>query len=408
MPLTGNFYCKYSCHIYIVREENQLKIIYRIIENYKLNEPLNRHLKTFFKSHPKMGSQDRKLASAFVYNYFRIGNALRDLRLIERLTVANFLCSPASNPLLRYCLNKYSFLKDEEVELSSEKKIETVKLNYEGFRSEKIFPFTDHLGTMFNRQEFISSFLKQPKLWMRLRREFKDEVMNELKEKNIFFECDENNQLSLSLLNATSIEKTNSFLKGHFEVQDWSSQRTITYIQPKPNEYWWDACSGSGGKSIMMFDEEPTIKLVATDKRASIVKNLKDRFQKAGIKNFTTKELDLISGNTEFPSADSILADVPCSGSGTWARTPEWLTIFNENSIDQFTALQRNIVTNLTNTLKSKAVLVYITCSVFKEENENNVEWFKKNLGLLVEKSGYIEGCRKGADTMFAARLIKC
>src|SRR5436305_610912 len=103
-----------SFHLYTVREENQLKIICRIIENYKLDEPLSRHLKAFFKAHPQMGSRDRKLASGFVYNYFRIGKSLKDLRMVERLTIANFLCSSVSSPLLEYCLDKFSLIKEDD------------------------------------------------------------------------------------------------------------------------------------------------------------------------------------------------------------------------------------------------------------------------------------------------------
>lgn len=395
-----------------MREENQLKIICSIIEQYKLNEPLSGHLKDFFKAHPQMGSRDRRLASAFTYNYFRIGKALTDVRLIERLTIANFLCSTVSNPLLAYCLEKFSLLKEEDIQHSPEEKISKITNQYQQFKLEKLFPFSSHLSDRIDKKKFIESFLEQPKLWIRIRKGFQQKVFDEFSEKNISFEANENNPLSVSLVNATSLEKTDSFINGYFEIQDWSSQQTIKYIQPQPKQSWWDACAGSGGKSLMMFDTEPTISVFATDSRSSILKNLEERFSKTGMKNFKTMQADLTDTklqfsnfNFQYPSA--VLTDVPCTGSGTWARTPEWLTMFNENEIARYVSLQRSIIQNITGGMKMRTPLVYITCSVFKEENEMNVEWIKANAKLSLVQSGYVEGTDKGADTLFAARFVK-
>jgi len=103
---------------------------------------------------------------------------------------------------------------------------------------------------------------------------------------------------------------------------------------------------------------------------------------------------------------DGIIADVPCSGSGTWARSPELLSSFSEQSLfDKFVPLQRNIIRNLTAALKPQSSLVYITCSVFREENEENIAYFEKNLGLKSISATYLEGSDKGADSMFIAVL---
>jgi 16S rRNA (cytosine967-C5)-methyltransferase len=390
-----------------VREENQLKIICRIIENYRSDEPLSRHLKNFFKTHPQMGSRDRKQASGFVYNYFRIGKALNDVRMIERLTMANFLCSTHSTPLLIYCLEKFSVLNAEDIQNSFEQKIEIITTVYPYFNSGKIFPFSNHLSDAIDREKFTLSFLHQPKLWIRIRQDFREQVYAEMKEKNILFEPEENNPLSVSLINATSLEKTESYLKGYFEIQDWASQQTLHFIQPKPGEFWLDACAASGGKSLMMLDAEPSLKILATDTRLSILKNFEERFRKAGHQNFETLQVDFTSPVFGFPVPDCVLADVPCTGSGTWARSPEWLTMFDENSISEFVTLQRKIISNLAGLMKHGSSFVYITCSVFKEENEGNVEWMLKNSELALQKAGYIEGVDKDADTMYAARFIK-
>ena len=341
-----------------MREENQLKIICRIIENYQLDMPLSRHLRDFYKTHPQMGSRDRRLASAFVYNYYRFGNALNDLRMTERLALGNFLCSTESNSILKYCLEKFSLLKEEDILLSSKEKIGKIKSLHPQFNSAQLFLFADLLSEEINRDEFTSAFLRQPKLWIRVRRAFLQTVREEFTKLNIQFEADENNSLSLCLANATSLEKTDSFSKGYFEIQDLSSQQTIYFIQPKAGETWLDACAGSGGKGLMMADAVQDLTIFATDRRPSVLKNLEERFSKTEIKNFRTEEMDWTRQNS-IPdienSFNGILADVPCTGSGTWARTPEWLTMFNKEHLEEFISLQRNIVKNLSEFAKPGA-----------------------------------------------------
>jgi 16S rRNA (cytosine967-C5)-methyltransferase len=98
---------------------------------------------------------------------------------------------------------------------------------------------------------------------------------------------------------------------------------------------------------------------------------------------------------------------VPCSGSGTWARTPEWLSMFKAEELEHFQLLQRKIVENLVAFLKPGMPLVYITCSVFKKENEENIEHFTSTLPLEQVESTYINGISHGADTLFVARMVR-
>ena len=397
-----------------MREENQLKIICRILENYHLDQPLGRYLKDFYKKHPQMGARDRRLASGFVYNYFRIGRSLTDVRLIEKLTIANFLCSTTSHPLLAYCLDKFTLLGENSMESSIAEKIKQIQKLYSTFIPEKIFPFMKHLSDQIDRENFLASFIRQPKLWIRIRRGFQDAVGREFIEKNIAYEKDFENPLTCSLANSISLENTDAYRKGYFEIQDWSSQQTIRFIEPTAGDTWWDACCGSGGKSLMMADAEPQINIVATDNRASILKNLEERFSKVGILNFKAIQTDLTDNvslsdffKKHIDKHTEVLADVPCSGSGTWGRTPEWLIRFDEDSLVHFVSKQRKLIQGLSLTMCSGGKLVYITCSVFKEENEENVEWITSGTGLNFKESAYIKGFSIEADTMFAAVFTK-
>jgi 16S rRNA (cytosine967-C5)-methyltransferase len=394
-----------------MREENQLRIILNIIEEYKLDEPLARYLKKYFRQHPNMGSKDRSYASFFVYNYFRLGNALKDMHSIERLIVGSFLSSDKSNPILKYCLDNFSDLREHDLHLPLKKKEALVREMAPTFRVEDIVPYAELLSPYIDYTQYAESYFHRPQLWIRVRRNKKHLLESELNHHGIAYKKNGQNPYAFSFNNSTSLTNLPSFEKGDFEIQDWASQQTMKYIPVKENDYWWDACAGSGGKSLMLFDAEPSVKILATDSRDSIIENLKERFSKVGLTNYTAAVLDLTKDisnpGIDLNNLSGIIADVPCSGSGTWARTPEWLSMFDSKLLRYYQSLQRKIIENLVAFLPSGKPLVYITCSVFESENEENVKSFTKELPLELEESAYLNGIAHGADTMYVARLIK-
>ncbi|MBK8774099.1 MAG: hypothetical protein IPM10_04585 [Chitinophagaceae bacterium] len=100
---------------------------------------------------------------------------------------------------------------------------------------------------------------------------------------------------------------------------------------------------------------------------------------------------------------DIILCDVPCSGSGTWARTPEQLFFFNENNLAGFTQRQQQILSHAISCLDSNGLLFYITCSVFAAENENIVQWALSKYNINLQQQQYFKGYLQNADNMFVA-----
>jgi 16S rRNA (cytosine967-C5)-methyltransferase len=102
---------------------------------------------------------------------------------------------------------------------------------------------------------------------------------------------------------------------------------------------------------------------------------------------------------------DIVICDAPCTGSGTWGRTPEHLYFFEEKKIAYYSGLQMNILKNVIPYLKNGGKLLYITCSVFKKENEDVISFLIENSTLKVEKMEILKGYDKKADTMFVALL---
>jgi 16S rRNA (cytosine967-C5)-methyltransferase len=258
-----------------------------------------------------------------------------------------------------------------------------------------------------DKDAFLRSFFVQPDLFIRVYKGFEQQVKIALTAAEVVFK-DEGNRC-LSLPNGTRLEAL--IANPHwYEVQDLSSQRTAEYFKPEKWESWWDTCAGSGGKSLLLHDMEPTVKLVVSDIRESILANLDERFQQAGLTKYQKKLLDLTQNNDLILhdyAFDGIILDAPCTGSGTWGRTPEMISQFDPHKIEFFQRLQQSIARNVIKHLKPGKPLIYITCSVFKAENEDVVNFIVKELGLKLEKQTVLKGYENKADTMFVARLIK-
>jgi 16S rRNA (cytosine967-C5)-methyltransferase len=138
--------------------------------------------------------------------------------------------------------------------------------------------------------------------------------------------------------------------------------------------------------------------------------NLKNRFQEAGIKKYRTYSADLTIFEAKHPtnniSYDLIIADVPCTGSGTWGRNPDSIYFFDIREIERYQALQKKILTNIIPVLKEGGTLIYITCSVFKKENEEVVQFIQQKFNLRMEKMALLKGFDQRADSFFVARFI--
>ena len=135
--------------------------------------------------------------------------------------------------------------------------------------------------------------------------------------------------------------------------------------------------------------------------------NLRNRFVRAGIKPLQSMVMDLQTGSSVKGPFDIVICDVPCSGSGTWGRTPEQMHFFKEKNLNIFTDRQKKIVSNAIGALGENGMFVYITCSVFKSENEDIAAYIGEHFTVQQLHMEYIIGYDKGADTLFTAVFSK-
>ncbi len=374
----------------------------QVLAAYDGQLPLHRFLVNYFRQNKQMGSSDRRWASRYIYSYFRLGRALTNRPVLERLAVADFLCNDNMSLIAQSLMPDFA----EQVGLSLDAKLDLVTARFPDFALADIFSFKNKRSEGVDNADFLKSFLIQPNLFIRLIAEHRNVLMQRLSENAIPFKVLSTDTVALP--NGTKLEQI--FDASWYQIQDYSSQRTADFFKPVAYEYWWDCCAASGGKSLLLHKLEPRVQLLVSDRRESSLGNLKERFELYGIKSYQKKVMDLTEDNTallhhyEF---DGILLDAPCSGSGTWGRTPEMLYFFDEKKVEDYIALQKKIAQRVVKYLKKGKPLIYMTCSVFAKENEDILKFLVSECGLILEDSKLIVGYQDRADNMFVARLIK-
>lgn len=372
-----------------------------LLDQYHGEEPFPSFLKKFFAANKKFGSRDRKQISHLCFCYFRLGHALRDVPVQERLLVALFLCSDAPQPILAQLAPEWN----ELAATSLAQKIEVIASRY-SFQVENIFPFTHNLSVAIEQPAFIASFLAQPDTYLRLRPGKEQKVKTQLNDAGVPYYSVVPN--SIGVPPAAKLDEL-LMLNRDAVVQDRSSQQVLSLLEPhfqnkKAAFSAWDCCAASGGKSLLLHDLYPNARLTVSDIRPSIIANLRKRFAAAGISDFHSFVGDIgAPGFSYNQSFQLVLCDAPCSGSGTWGRTPEQLFYFTEDKIAHYAALQKRIAVHAARQVTKGGLLLYITCSVFKAENEDVVDYISQQTGMEPIAQQYFKGYGQKADTLFAA-----
>lgn len=369
-----------------------------ILKLYDGAVPFASFLKEYFRSNKKFGSRDRREITQLCYCFFRIGTLAQNRTIEEALIFGQFLCSSEGNPyIIEY--------RPEWVQQLSN----TVegKLKLLGTTGAELFPLSSELTSVINHEQFGQSLLIQPDLFIRIRPGKEQKVITQLTEHQVNYQRIGDDCIRLP--NATKVDQLLD-IDVDVVIQDLSSQRSLDILFSSVNneKSWkvWDCCAASGGKSMLMYDHVMNVDLTVSDVRQSIMVNLQKRFARAGIRNYQSFVADVATGNFSLKDRyDIVVCDAPCSGSGTWSRTPEQLQYFSKEKIDHYTSLQKKIAVNASASLKKGGYLLYITCSVFEDENEGVVTYLTQQTDLQLVSSAYSIGYDKKADTLFSALL---
>jgi 16S rRNA (cytosine967-C5)-methyltransferase len=365
-----------------------------IIKLYEGNIPFAAWLKEYFRQHKKFGSRDRKAVSSLCFSYFRIGAAFNDKTIDEKLLIGQFLCNDSSPFIDEY--------KPEWKELIHQPVNEKLSL----IGHDNIFSFVEELSNEIDQELLDLSFLIQPDLFLRIRPGNRNKVLDKLDKAGAQYIIEGENTVRLP--NSYKAEEILAIDK-EVVIQDLNSQQVLLPLILETKKHAlgkevWDCCAASGGKSILFYDSFPNISITASDIRESIIRNLRNRFKNAGISNYQSFVADIAAKDFSLKRKyDIVICDAPCSGSGTWSRTPEQLIFFRKENIDYYADLQKSIAINAAKAVRENGYFLYITCSVFKRENEAVMEYIKEETGMTLCSNQYLKGYTEKADTLFTA-----
>lgn len=354
--------------------------------------PLDVHLGRYFREHRAIGSKDRKYIAEKIYKLTRWMGLIDYFCTTshgweERCKVLDHLdlqkrSQDSSIPLhIRASFPKYLFglLADHYGEE------EALKICLE---SNAPAPVTVRVNPLKTTRSVLMERL-------RTRYAVSETPVSEL---GIYFE---------QKVNFNELEE---FKEGLFEVQDEASQLVANLVGAKPGDLVLDYCAGAGGKTLA-FAHKLSSKgqIFLHDVRSHPLMEAKKRLKRAGIENYQILPFDSPQMKGIIPNKlDWVLADVPCSGTGTLRRNPDLKWKFSPETLARLIQEQREIFSQALSFLSPNGKIVYATCSILPQENEMQVEFFKEAFGLDCLEPPFKSLPHKGGmDGFFGAILTR-
>ena len=184
------------------------------------------------------------------------------------------------------------------------------------------------------------------------------------------------------------------------ELQDAGSQAIVDKIDLQNDLRVLDYCAGGGGKALALAGRGLK-KIFAHDKNADRMRDLPERAKRAGV------DVEILQAEALKDAApfDLIVADVPCSGSGTWRRAPDEKWRLNAEKLDELCAIQAGILDKITDLAGRNGAIAYITCSLLERENDAQIDAFLNRHPGWALKAKTILTPLDGADGFFLALL---
>lgn len=359
-----------------------------LLEFEKNSGPADIFLSSYFKKNPRLGSRDRSTIAEIYYGVIRHKRYLEELsgtRMLEKMIImfVSHFQGKSLNSMKNFLnLETFKWLK---IRKSQKKKCSNLPIK---------FSIPDWLWKKLSvnyDESFIinltQSLLSPAELNIRVNKLKKitvEQVILNLKES--FPEIKSQiirtkfSDIGISLPRGTQINKHSLFLNGSIEVQDEGSQILSFLLDVKRGQMVADFCAGAGGKTLALADiMKNKGRLYAFDISEKRLSNLKKRLKKSGASNISPyrivneNDLKIKRLHGKF---DRVMVDVPCTGLGTLRRNPDLKWRYEESDLKEITNKQSKILNSASNLLKKGGYLLYATCSILYDENEQIVENF--------------------------------
>ena len=238
-------------------------------------------------------------------------------------------------------------------------------------------------------EKMLADFLEEKPVTVRCRtyRNSVDEICESLEAQGVTVKQAPYLPYAKKISDFNHIMTLDAFLQGQIQVQDVSSMLVAEVANPKKGDYIIDMCAAPGGKSLHLGDKMEGFGTVdARDVSLYKVQLIEENIQRTGSINVQAKVQDATVFDVESEcAADIVLADVPCSGYGVIGKKPEIKYRTSKQHEEELVALQRTILKRAAEYVKPRGALVFSTCTICREENEENMMWFMNNFPFKLE-----------------------
>ncbi len=344
--------------------------------------PIDKKLSYFFKNNKKLNQELRYIIVETVYNFLRYFFTLQKYAKDDNLfTMIGILWVY----ILKLDDHKYKFLYLKVIDF------EYIKSIAENFHVD-ILELPEWSIDILKKQYSIDEIKKidnsmrsEASINLRINTMKANikEVAGILKQDNIIAEPTSYSAFGLTIQHKISLMGHKLFKNGVIEVQDQSSQIACMILAPRRGDMVVDFCAGAGGKALTLgMLMKNTGRIYAFDINQKRLDNLIPRLGRSGLSNIhpqvITSESDTKIKKL-YNKIDKVFVDAPCSGFGTLRRSPELKLKHTLSSIKEFNQKQLSILTEASKLLKIGGRLVYATCSILTDENEEIVEQFLTN-----------------------------
>lgn len=341
----------------------------------------------------------------------------------EAVNITKKRCGLSASKFVNAVLRNY--LRNEKADFYDlNNEAEALSFNY-SFEPWMVKHFINQYGrdTALNIMEGLNEVPSVTVRVNRLKGDY-DYVFEKLKESGYKVEKGYICKEAIRIIGGKNIEENPLFKEGFITVQDESAMLVAASMELKNNLTVLDLCSAPGGKTTHIseiMNNTGTVK--AYDLHKNKLNLIENNFKRLGVTNISCTEMDSSVYNESLSeSADRVLIDVPCSGFGIIRKKPEIKYTKSIKSVQSIIKIQRKIMKNAAQYVKNNGFVIYSTCTLNKEENEQNINWFIKtnpnfkiemiNFGnfenLVYTKDGFVTILpNKNMDGFFICKLRK-
>lgn len=207
----------------------------------------------------------------------------------------------------------------------------------------------------------------------------RDELKNKLEDEGVNSKPTLFSPWGLLLESRLNLPGLDSFKKGFFEIQEEASQLVGFLVNPKTDELILDVCAGAGGKTLLLaMLMQNKGRIIASDVNETKLNNLKKRAKLACVANLQVLSPEKLIHKYK-NQVDALLIDAPCSGTGTLRRNPDLKWRISEEDLKTHVDKQKDLLKTYAPLVKKQSRLIYVTCSILPDENEDVINWFRQS-----------------------------